>query len=204
MSRRGRGGSQRTAARDRVIVRGVPQALGDLSGEVVEPIIASFTYFGTVIRVNPDLTETEVVDLLEQAGDVEADGGAAMMQGLKAYVRGHIHADDFDTFWELVKKNRQGTEQVIKVCYKILELLSERPTSPPSDSADGRRTTPKSWPDGASEPDDVGSPSPRPDDRPPAIRRWVDEYERNGRPDLANQIMVTIEAKEAALAQRTG
>jgi hypothetical protein len=215
MARRGKRGAGQRSADDGqrgTIVRGIPQVLGDLSGEVVEPIIASFGYFGTTIRVNPDLTETEVVDLLEQAGEVDDDGGAGMMAGLKSYVRGHIHDDDFETFWGLAKSNRQGAEAIIKVCYKILELLSERPTSRPSASADGRPVTSQSLPPSASAPVVAvpDSPSPEPDVRDelahlaPVVGQWITRYEQEGRPDLAAQVLVTAEGKAAVLAGRTG
>jgi hypothetical protein len=205
---RGRGGpsqGQRAATQERGgLIRGTPTDLGDISGEVVEPVLATFVYFGKEIRVNPDLTEAVVIDLIDQANGVEAEEATGLMAGAKDYVRGHIHPDDFDTFWEAANDNRQGLEARLKVCWRILEMLSERPTTPPSDSSDGRPTTQRSLPAGASALDVAESPSPRLDGVSEVAARWIDRYEAEGRPDLAAQVLITARGKEAALAQRTG
>jgi hypothetical protein len=208
------GGYERTAPE---IVRGRQVDLGDLSGEAVDPVLASFAYFGKQIRVNPDLTETTVIDLFERAAKVQVQdpatltGADAIREAEKAknHVREHIHPDDFEELWATAKANRQDLRRLMALCWEILGLISERPTSPPSGSSDGRPIISQSLPDGASSP--VG-------DAPEIDGSWwpeglpynedaiavVERFQRQGRPDLANQIMVTQENRAAALAGRTG
>jgi len=203
------------------IVRGQAMDLGDLGGEAVEPVLATFWYFGRTFRVNPDLTETTLIDMLDAAKSVtvtdpraaltEADAEAIMgqVEQTKSYVREHIHPDDFATFWATAKANRQGVQRLMQVCWRIVELISERPTSPPSGSSDGRPGIRRNSPGGVSSPV-AGVPeidgSWWPEGLPynPDAVAVVEEFERRGRPDLANQIMVTNERRAAASAGRTG
>jgi hypothetical protein len=174
--------AQLDAAQDRPIVRGVHLELGDLSGAEVAPVDAVFSYFGQEFRVNPDLTETTVVDLFEKATTVELEDPREMLMA-KDYVRGHLHPDDFDEFWALAASRRQSITDLMKLCWRLLELITDRPTTPPSDSADGRPDIKPNSPAGAS-PRDIAS-------------RFVDQFERQGRPDLASQVMIAVESHEA-------
>lgn len=169
-------------------IRGREIDAGDLSGDVVDPIIASFTYYGQRFRVNPNLTETMVVDLLEAGEDIEVNDPRQLLAA-KDYVRDHLHPDDFDGFWQTAVDNRQGIQAVIKVCWRLLEQVTERPTSPPSDSSDGRRDTPTSSPAGAS--------GPATGNVRDVARPFVERFEQAGRPDLANQVMLAVESREA-------
>jgi hypothetical protein len=198
------------------IVRGSAMDLGDLGGAAVDPVIATFTYFGRQFRVNPDLTETTIIDLFEEAAkvqmpadpkDMKPEQALANMEQSKGYVREHIHPDDFDDLWSTARANRQGMQALMELCWKILELISERPTSPPSDSSAGRPDIRQNSPAGASSPD-VADPTGAewwPDGVPfsPVAAKVVDRFQQRGRPDLANQIMIAQEAR-AASAGRTG
>ena len=184
-------------------IRGREIDAGDLSGDHVEPVVASFTYFGERYRVNPDLTETMVVDLLEAGEDIEVNDPRQLLAA-KNYVRDHIHPDDFDDFWQASIDNRQGVQAVIKVCWKLLERITERPTTPPSGSSDGRPVTATNSVDGVSEPATANDPvAPTPTLAPTSgnVREvaapFVEKYERAGRPDLANQVMLAVESREA-------
>lgn len=171
------------------LVRGRHLDLGDLSGAEVEPVVAEFVYFGKTFRVNPDLSETQIVDLLEDADEIEVDDPRNLLAA-KDYVRGHLHPDDFEDFWDTAQSHRQGVPQVVKVCWRIIELVTDRPTTPPSDSSDGRRNTPTNSPAGASVP--ATGRSAR------ALgESFVKEFEQAGRPDLACQVMLAVEAREA-------
>lgn len=193
--------------------------LGDLSGEVVEPVYATFAYFGERFRVNPDLTETLVVDLLAEAAHVDVDDPrsagrseptvAQNAERSKDYVRQHLHPADFDLMWATAKANRQSITDLLALCWRLLSLVTDRPTSPPSDSSAGRPSISQSLPDGvSSQADDEarvdGSWWPETLPRNESAIRVVEEFEARGRPDLANQIMVTQEQRAAASAARTG
>ena len=175
------------------IIRGREIDAGDLSGEYVEPVTASFTYFGKRFRVNPDLTETMVVDLLEKASEIEVEGPEHMV-ATKDYVREHLHPEDFDDFWDTVKDNRQSVQAIIKLCWLLLEQVTERPTTPPSDSSDGRRDTPTNSPDGASALATASSPGGNLDD---VAAKWQRTFEEEGRPDKALQIELARQHREA-------
>lgn len=193
--------------------------LGDLSGEVVEPIYATFDYFGGKYRVNPDLSETLVVDLLAEAAHVDladprSEGRTEPTVGQNAerskdYVRQHLHPDDFKAFWAAATANRQSVTDLLALCWRLLSLVSDRPTTPPSDSSAGRPVISQSLPDGVSSQEDDeaavdGSWWPETLPRNDSAIRVVERYEARGRPDLACQIMVTQEQLAAASASRTG
>lgn len=207
------GGPQRPRVVEGQIARGQAMDLGDLGGEAVEPVLATFTYFGRQFRVNPDLTETVVIDLFEEAAkvpmpsdprDLKPEDVVKNLEQSKGYVREHIHPDDFDDLWATARANRQSMQSVMELCWKILELISERPTSPLSDSSDGRPNTNQNSPDGASDP---ASAEWWPDDVPynPAAVKYVERFQDEGRPDKANIIMLAQEARaRAASASATG
>lgn len=169
-------------------IRGREIDAGDLSGDVVEPVTATFAYFGKRFRVNPNLTETMVVDLLESGEGIDVNDPMQLVAA-KDYVREHLHPEDFDEFWDTAKANRQGVQAVIRVCWKLLERITEQdPTEPPA-SSDGRLDTRPSSPDGASAPAtgnvrEVGE-------------HFIQKFEEQGRPDLANQIALAVESREA-------
>lgn len=121
----------------RVIRAGELIEIGDLSGEARQPVTASFVYFGKRIRVNPDLTELDVVDLLEQADQVDVKDPKSMTM-TKDYARRHVHPDDFDEFWRLVKAHRQDTSALMMTCWKILDAITANPTGGQSDSSPGQ------------------------------------------------------------------
>lgn len=195
-------------------VRGRSIDLGDMSGEEAEPIIASFTWFGERFRVNPDLTETVVVDLFEAAQRVKIDD-PEQFSAAKDYVREHVHPEDFERFWRLVKAKRQNVEALMSLCWGILEGVAERPTPPPSGSSGGRPDIRQSSERGAS---DRGADVPTiaehqrgaleqevansaPDWWPegvaynPIAEKFVDRFEAEGRPDKADMVMLAQEAR---------
>lgn len=179
-------------------IRGRQIDAGDLSGEVVEPIQATFGYFGKTFRVNPDLTETMVVDLLEAEVEIDDPNDPTQLVNAKDYVREHIHEDDFDEFWATAVKNRQGVQAIIKVCWKILEKVTDRPTPPPSDFSDGRQHTPTVSPVGVSEPVTASAPAlPTTGNMQEIADHFIHKYEAQGRPDLAAQIALAAETRAA-------
>lgn len=187
-------------------VRGVAMDLGDLAGETAEPIVATFTWFGETAgsrakyRVNPDLTETTVVDLFEQAQSIKVTD-VEQVTGAKNYVREHIHPDDFERFWRAAKANRQGLASLMALCSGLVEAVAERPTGPPSDSSGGRPDIRQSSVRGASVPADT-EPAPSEDEWwpegvpfNPVAAKFVDKFEAEGRPDKADLLMLAQEAR---------
>jgi hypothetical protein len=194
--------------------------LGDLSGVEPEPVNMTFTYFGSTIRVNPDLTETMLLDLYASAadadvedGDLERPMGDQLTRGAKEqkdYIRAHIHPDDFDTFWDLAKRHRQALGDLITLTLRLVGMIAQRdPTSPPSDSSDGRPDISQNSPSGASNPDGGASadaPPWWPTGLPynPQAATFVEKFEQEGRPDKANFVMLAQESRATASASPTG
>jgi hypothetical protein len=115
--------------------------LGDLSGpDERGPISADFTYFGERIRVNPEVTEVDMIDFLDDAEHVDKNDPKSMLM-VKDAARNHVHPEDFARFWELRKKNRQGVEQLMGTIWQIVGGITGRPTGRPSDSSDGPPAT---------------------------------------------------------------
>lgn len=113
--------------------------LGDF-GQQRDGIDISFTYFGDEIRVNPDLSELDVLDFMEQASSMD-DEDPRSVHILKGFFRSLLHPDDFETFWGSARRNRQRVDDIQNVAKAVIEAISARPTSQPSDSSPGRRHT---------------------------------------------------------------
>ena len=109
-------------------------------GETHESSDITFDYFGQTIRANPELGELDYVEFMDKAGSVEAEG-ALGLSFVKDFARLCIASDQFDEFWGLARKHKQHVEDVFKVLRAIVEQVSDRPTTQPSDSSDGRTTT---------------------------------------------------------------
>jgi hypothetical protein len=180
--------------------------LGVLSPEPpAEPVEAdTFEWFGDTIRTHPAVSELPFLDLLEKAeeGEIdETDPRSGVM--VKQLFRRYIHVEDFDRFWELATENGQGTDELIVVVYRILELKAERsPTKPSSASSGGRKHTAARSRGGSSRKATKSrstrarKPKEPVDQRQAATLRVIRSNLSEGRPDLA------LHVAEADLAQR--
>jgi len=134
----------------RVVRTGEDLDLGDLGGEVRQPLTARFTYFGHRFRANPYLTELAVVDLLEIADKIDVTSPKSMTF-VKDYVREHIHPDDFDEFWKVAHSNGQDTSALMTTCWTLLDKITGNPTGGQSDSSAGQPETRTSSPSPSNE-----------------------------------------------------
>lgn len=183
---------QRGASADNVRRNvGIGFSLGDLSGpDERGPLVASFTYFGETIRVNPDMTEVDMIDFLDDAENVKKDDPKSMLM-VKEAARSHVHPEDFERFWALRKKHRQGVEQLMGTVWQIVGAVSGRPTGRPSGSSDGPPETSPSSPASSSPPD------ADPSDRAKYLRQ-IARFEAMGNGygvSMAAQIATAAEAK---------
>lgn len=105
-----------------------------------ESIDAAFSYFGSPIRVNPDVSELDFVDLAEDGADIKEDDPRSVTI-LKEFVRKVVHPEDFDHFWALAKQHRQTTIELMGTTKAVMEAVTERPTGQPPTSLGGRRKT---------------------------------------------------------------
>jgi len=141
---------QQQTAMSSPLIRGDVIDLGDLGSGEHEKVIASFGYYGATIRVNPNLSEVSVMDFLEQADTIGASDPRTMVV-VKKWIRANIHPDDFDKFWKLVNDHGVGTDDLMRLMWKILEGVTARPTGRPSDSSDGPTVTTSASPDTSSQ-----------------------------------------------------
>lgn len=120
---------------------------------------ATFDWFGTTIRVNPDASDLAYTEFLALAKDIEVDDdgqpiGAQDNQRaaglLDDTLRGQIHPDDMDTFMRIAKENRQNTMDLMMLSQGIVSAVSGFPTGQPSDSSAGPAGGPQKSPDGSS------------------------------------------------------
>ncbi len=175
-------GSAVTDGGARVVRTGEDIDLGDITGEARQPVTAAFAYFeGTRIRVHPELTELDVVDLLEAADKVSVNDPKAMVM-VKDYARSHIHPDDFETFWRLARKYGQDTTKLMVTCWKILDGITGNPTGGQSGSSDGRPETKTSSPSLPSAPvTDLGEHREKRDAYARHIQRLEDQRGEDGK-----------------------
>jgi hypothetical protein len=114
-----------------------------------------FEWFGATIRANPDVSpELELADFMKRAssidlGEVDTDNvtpeqiakAAGAMEAVTELIRPLVHPDDFDTFWDLAKRNRQDIQDLMNVAMQLVEVASGFPSGRPSSSSAGRSRT---------------------------------------------------------------
>lgn len=182
----------------RVIRTGEVIDLGDLSGETMAEVTASFTIYGVRYRVNPGLTELDVVDLLEQANTVNTTDPRSMTI-VKDYARSHVHPDDFEAFWSTVRKHRWDTAKLMELCWTLLDGITGNPTGERSGSSAGQLETKTSSPSPSTAPvADLGEQRARRDAYVRHIQRLENERDERGEPlpvNAAIQLQLLAQAK---------
>lgn len=150
--------------------------LGDF-GQAREALDVTFGWFGATLRVHPDLTGLEQIDLVEQAMDLD-ETDPHVMTVLKDQLRAVVHDDDFDEFWRLARENRQRPDDLLRFEQDLFESLTGHPTGRQSGSSNGPTTTP-----------------PTSEDRSSALAdRVVARLEAEGRADLAEVVLLRQES----------
>lgn len=152
--------------------------LGDFGQAVEAPAEPdTFGWFGVDVRVAEDFGELVFTDWVEEFGAVD-EGDPKAVTATKQLMRRLVHQDDFESFWRLAVKNRQGSADLARLMQQVIEAVSARPTQSPTGSSGGRVSTVPS--------SKVGSSSP-----------VIDRLEAAGRADLA---LVHVQAAEARRA----
>lgn len=105
------------------------------------PLDMTFGWFGNTIRVEPNLTDTVLIDFMSKATAIEDEAGPEAMRAVEDFLAAMIHHEDFSTFMHIGRAQRQTIEDLMKVCYSILEVATARPTRAPAGSSDGRSKT---------------------------------------------------------------
>jgi len=169
-------------------------SFGDVTAvEEVEP--DTFDYFGVEIRLNPDFSEMDYVDFMDEArGLNELDVRA--ITAVKDFLRKMVFPDDFDLLWDTARKKApkgQQLQHLMETANHLLALMTGRPTEAPSVSLAGRPVTTLSSKLDSSSPE---SPLTAMD------LRVIDRRVAEGRTDLANVALMAAEGRQRA--QRVG
>jgi hypothetical protein len=139
------------------------QHLGDF-GTVHDAVELTFGWFGQTIRVNPEGSpELEMVEFMNKAAAIELTPGGepsaddlskavGAMDTVIGFLQPQIHPEDWDTFWALSKKNKQGIEDLMGVAMRLVEVASGFPSGRPSVSSAGRPRTNRRSKAGSSSP----------------------------------------------------
>lgn len=144
-------------------------------GTVRDELDVNFPYFGTLIRVNPELSGLSLLEVLAAVAEFDEETPTkAVVQAIDDLRAVAIHEGDIDVFRKLFKANRQSLDDLIDMAKALLEAVTEVPTEQPSGSSSGLTSTEQS--------SVVVSSSP-----------VVTRLEQQGRPDLA---LVVIQAQE--------
>lgn len=99
----------------------------------------TFDYFGTDIRIDPEIGELDYLEYLDAA--TAGDETASAVTQIRGVLGLLLLDEDVDLFWSLAKKNKQSQEDVLNVCQQIIEAITDRPTGESSDSSSGTGTT---------------------------------------------------------------
>jgi hypothetical protein len=151
--------------------------LGDFGSVRDVPERDTFGWFGTEVRLHPSFGELVFTDWVEEHGNLE-ETDTRSLTATKTLMRRMIDPEDFDSFWALAVKHRQGSADLLKLLQAVVESVTERPTQSPAVSSVGPvSTVPRSG-------DDLSSPV-------------IARLEGQGRPDLA---LVHVQAAEARQA----
>jgi hypothetical protein len=198
----------------RLIRGGENIQLGDMDADQAdhEPVTATFRLTHPkegikTFRVNPDLTELTVVDLLEEANSIKQDDPRAMIM-TKTYALEHVHEDDRDDFWKTVRAKGMDSAEVMVMCWKILDGITANPTAGQSDSSGGQPATKLSSVPASSTP--VADPSDPQAEKRAAFLRQIDRIQSRTDDDgkvlpinaaVAAQLAVTAKAQGIDLSQ---
>lgn len=90
-----------------------------------------------------------------------------------------IAPEDWQKFEEHATKQRADGEQLMGFVAEVMAVITDRPTSRPSDSSAGPSTTPASSTDASS-------------------RQVINRFESSGRPDLALMVERTVAGRRTA------
>lgn len=169
------------------------RSLGSL-GTPHEPVDLTFDYFGVVIRVNENASDLDLVGFMLEAAEVDAVDETKAMQATSRYLKGLIAEDDWETFWQTAKANRQTLPDLLILGEKIIEALAGVPTQPPSDSVTGRPTTT------STSKDDLRPRATQGANAAAAARRAL-ELIPQARADLKEFVVQAQEARQAAQSE---
>lgn len=158
-------------------------------GTARESVAMTFDYFGLVIRVHPDASDLELVEFMMAAADIGEVDEVQGMLALSKYLRGLVHPDDWQAFWQASKGNRQNLQDLMTTAQSIVEAVANFPTGQHGDSSPGRTSTVRKSTGGrSSRARRARGGGPTPSDTKAALTLL------QGRPDLKATVALAAEA----------
>lgn len=147
----------------------------------------TFTFIGEVFRVNPDLTDLNLIRFMELAGDIDEDDEGRARDLVVGQLQQMVHPDEWEVFLDHSIKHRQHYTDLMVLMKNLIQAVSGgRPTRRHSDSLPGRRKT-KTKSKGTSSKQAAGGPA----------KQVVRRLEALGRPDLALAVVEADEQRRA-------
>jgi hypothetical protein len=162
-------------------------------GDRVTEEVDTFDWHGLEVRLNPEFSELDLVDFMEEASQVD-EKDPRSIGIVKKILQAQVHPDDFQAFWDHTKKVIRPGKQLEALMLASNQLISGatgRPTERPSDSSSGPVATVTSLRGDSSSPE---SPLSGMD------RRVMDRYQ--GRADI--QELILRNAERRSEEQRQG
>lgn len=134
-------------------VEPVPESIGSFgTARDVETVDKTFLWYGTTVRVNPYVSELDLIEFLGSAADKD-ENDLAVVPALTTFLKAMVHPGDWSTFWNLARRNHASMiEDMLPLAYTVIEATTGRPTSRSSASTPGRPSTPESSTPGSSSP----------------------------------------------------
>jgi hypothetical protein len=150
----------------------------------------SFDWYGLEVRLNPDFSEVDFMDFINEAGGMDVNDPRSLVI-LDKVLRAQVHADDYEAFKEhtrrVIRPGKQ-LEAMLLASNKLMEAVVARPTQQPSDSSSTPGATVTSLKEGSS-----SQESPLTD-----MDRRVLNGPMAGRPDIGSLVLRQAERRAAA------
>lgn len=170
------------------------QFLGDF-GESHADLEYTFGWFGKEMRMHPEAGQLDYMEFIGKAIDVDEEDVKVGYELTMQFLKKQVHPDDWADFWELAKKHRQTTEDLMVTSQKLLAAASGFPTEQPSTSSPSpRQPTKKSKARSSSTraaPSRVATSK-----KDNVIQAAFNQLE--GRPDLKRAVVLAQQAGESA------
>jgi len=105
--------------------------------------VDTFEWYGEEIRLNPEFSELDYLDYMEEASTVDERNPRAVTL-TKHLLRCQIHPEDFERFWQTTKRKVPAGQQLrvmMEASAQIITVVTGRPTGQPSASSAGPPAT---------------------------------------------------------------
>jgi len=120
--------------------------LGEL-GTHHDPVDMAFRWHGSAIRVNPDYSDLDFIEFLDEAASVDAADTVGAQRATMAFLRSQVHPEDWDRFRVLNRAHHQQFKDLMELAAAIVVWHTRFPTGQRSGSPPGPVSTEARSPD---------------------------------------------------------